>query len=165
MKQFTAEQKHEILIEYQPCSPTHSFSALAARHAVPGGKMTINNWYHRWDGTIESLKHKKGGGRPSILTRAQVMRHIAPRIRSSNRHHVPIVYPRLLPAINAATSNSMSLRTLERYGKKILNAKPKHGQRRTADECEYTTQINLCFSVSNCYSCCYFLYDCICVIC
>lgn len=136
MKQFTSEQKHEILLEYQPRSSTHSFVALARRHSVAGGRKVVQSWYQRWNGTIASLQHKRVAGRPRILTVAQVKRHIAPRIRSKNRSHTPIVYPQLLPAVAAATGKSISLRTIERYGKENLNAKALHGKKRTADECE-----------------------------
>ena len=64
MKQFSASTKHSILLEYTPHSPTHSFSELAARHGVAGGRSTIQTWHSRWDDTIASLQHKKGAGRP-----------------------------------------------------------------------------------------------------
>lgn len=136
MKQFDALQKHEILLEYVPRSATHSFSALAVRHSVAGGGEVIRRWHQRWDGTASSLYHRKGAGRPRILTHAQVKRHIAPRIRSKNRSHIPVVYPQLLPLVTAATEKSMSLRTMERYGKVDLLAQPIHGKKRTAEECE-----------------------------
>src|SRR5271156_2302983 len=68
MKHFTPEQKHEILMEYQPYSRTHSFSSLALRHSVHDGGRTVRNWYQRWDGTVASLQQTEGAGRPNILT-------------------------------------------------------------------------------------------------
>ena len=136
MKQFTAAQKHEILLEYRSYSTTHSFSALASHHVVDGGKRTVQRWYQQWNGTISSLHRKKVSGRPRILTHAQVKRHIQPRIRAKNRSHTPIVYPDLLSPIVAATGKSMSLRTLERYGKNDLDGRPTHGTKRTREEGE-----------------------------
>lgn len=137
MKQVTAERKHEILLEYQPHSTTHSLSALAARHAVPGGKTVVKGWYDRWDGTIESLKHKKGAGRPPLLNHAQVLRHIAPLIRAKNRSHSSITYKQLVAPVRRATGTSISARTIRRYGKRELQGQARHGAVRTTDECEY----------------------------
>ena len=76
MKHFTPEQKHEILIEYQPYSRTHSFASLALRHGVHGGGRTVQNWYQRWDGTVGSLQQREGAGRPNILTPTEVQHNI-----------------------------------------------------------------------------------------
>src|SRR6185312_12901126 len=51
MPHLSAEAKHHILLEYSPRSPTHSLSALAARHSIAGGERTVRNWLQRWDGT------------------------------------------------------------------------------------------------------------------
>jgi len=99
MKQFTPEQKHEILIEYSPRSTTHNFAALAHRHAVAGGGRTIRNWFARWDGSVASLQHAKGAGRPRSLTAEEVQRHIIAPIRRKNRTHQPILYSELQPAV------------------------------------------------------------------
>src|SRR5665648_32562 len=76
MKQFTPEQKHEILLEYSPRSTTHSLVALAQGHAVKGGRRTIENWLARWDGSAASLQRKQVSGRPRSLTPEEVQRHI-----------------------------------------------------------------------------------------
>src|ERR1700741_401282 len=85
MKHFTPEQKHEILIEYQRYSRTHSFSSFALRHSVHGGERTVRNWYQRWDGTVASLQQRKGAGRPNILTPTEAQHNIQKPIRRSNR--------------------------------------------------------------------------------
>ena len=95
MKQFTPEQKHSILLEYTPYSRHHSFSSLAVRHSVPGGKQTVHNWYQRWDGTIESLQRKPVSGRPRILTPAEVTRHVRLPIQRANRSFTRIHYPQI----------------------------------------------------------------------
>lgn len=41
---------------------------------------------------MESLRHKRGAGRPRILTEQQVQRHIVQPIRRSNRLHRAIHY-------------------------------------------------------------------------
>lgn len=137
MKQFTPEQKHEILLEYQPFSSTHSFSALALRHNVSGGMSTVKKWFDQWNGTIISLQRKKGGGRPRILTPTQVKRHIQPRIRSKNRSHTPVTNVSLLPQVQSATHKHMSIRTLQRYTKKDLHTTVVHGKKRTSEECKF----------------------------
>ena len=92
MKHFTPEQKHEILLEYSAYSPTHSFSALAARHAVAGGGRTIQNWFRQWNHAAASLQRKTGSGKSPTLTPTEVQRHIAAPIRRSNRTAQQVTY-------------------------------------------------------------------------
>jgi transposase len=134
MKQFTPEQKHEILLEYSPRSTTHSLVALAHRHAVKGGRRTIENWLARWDGSAASLQHAKGAGRPRSLTPEEVRRHIAAPIRRKNRAHVPILYSELHTAVEQQTGKQVSSRTIRRYGKEEAGGRLKHGKKRTAEE-------------------------------
>ena len=134
MKQFTPEQKHEILLEYSPRSTTHSLVALAQRHAVKGGRRTIENWLTRWDGAAASLQHAKGAGRPRSLTADEVRRHIIAPIRRKNRAHATILYSELQPAVEERTGKKVSPRTIRRYGKEEGGGRLMHGKKRTAEE-------------------------------
>jgi transposase len=136
MKQFTPEQKHSILLEYVPLSATHSFAALAVRHGVAGGRRTIENWYQRWDRTAASLQRKEGGGRPRVLNSREVQQHVRTPILRANRKHKAVHYPALLHPLQQKTGKEVSLRTVQRYGKKELGARHRRGKKRTADECE-----------------------------
>lgn len=136
MKHFTPQQKHEILLEYQPNSRAHSFAALAARHHVSGGKEVVRRWYHQWDHTVKSLNEKHRSGRPRILTKAEVQHHIAIPIRSNNRSHKPIHYNKLQPVVTAKIGKNISVRTIQRYGKQQLKGRQEHGKKRTANECK-----------------------------
>lgn len=136
MKQFTPEQKHEILLEYSPRSATHSFRALAHRHAVAGGGRTIQNWFARWDGSAASLQHAKGAGRPRSLTPEEVQRHITAPIRRKNRAHQPVHYSELVEPVRQRTGQEVSSRTIRRYGKEEAGGRLTHGKKRTAEERE-----------------------------
>jgi transposase len=136
MKQFTPEQKHEILLEYSPRSPTHCADALARRHAVAGGGRTIRNWLARWDRTPASLQRKQVSGRPRSLTAEEVQRHITAPIRRKNRAHVPVHYTELQPAVEQRTGKKVSSRTIRRYGREEAGGRLKHGKKRTAEERE-----------------------------
>jgi transposase len=136
MKQFTPEQKHEILLDYSPRSATHNFAALARRHAVAGGGRTIQNWLARWDRTPASLQHKQVSGRPRILTPAEVQRHIATPIRRKNRAHVPVHYTELQPALEQRTGKKVSIQTIRRYGREEAGGRLKRGKKRTEEERE-----------------------------
>ena len=142
MKQFTPEQKHSILLEYTPYSPTHSFSALAARHGVVGGWHTISRWHSRWNRTVASLQPMKKTGRPRALTAAEVRRHIRAPIQKANRSYTAIHYSQLQPQVQQKTGKQVSLRTIQRYGKEELNAKQIRGKKRTANECQSSTVHN-----------------------
>ena len=138
MKELGASAKHHILLEYQPNSRAHSFSAPAAKHGITGGKRTVQNWHKQENGTIEPLERKAVAGRPRILTRAQVNRHIRTPIRAANRAHRAIHYTSLLPQVRQKTETDISLRTLQRYGKEEIGATNKRTRKRAADECKCT---------------------------
>ena len=136
MSAYTPQQKHKILTHYHAGERGAGFDALARRFAVEGGGRTIQRWHSRWDGTPVSLQHQSGAGRPRLLNRAQVTRHVKPRILAANRRNEAVHYPDILPAVQAATGTDVSLRTLRRYGKEELGAKQRRGKKRTADESE-----------------------------
>jgi transposase len=138
MSHLSAEVKHHILLEYSPRSPTHSFSALAARHAIPGGRQTVQQWHARWDGTARSLERRVGSGRERTLSSRQVQQHVRAPILRANRAHRVVHYTQLLPSVRQKSGTEVSLRTLQRYGREELGAKQKHTKKRTAEESECT---------------------------
>jgi hypothetical protein len=138
MKHFTPQHKHSILLEYIPYSRTHGFQSLANRHGVAGGKHTLLEWYSRWDGTAASLEEKRSPGRPRILTTQEVQRHVATRIRAANRSSKRIHYTDIHQAVERETHQTLSLRTLRRYGEEDLGAKQHRGNKRTRDECKHS---------------------------
>jgi hypothetical protein len=137
MSHLSADAKHHILLEYTPHSHIHSFSALARRHGIKGGRQTINQWYQQWDGTAASLLRKEGTGKQRILNLAEISRHIRAPILAANRSHRAIHYTDLLPSIQAKTRTKVSLRTVQRYGKEEYGVKKRRTTKRTADESEY----------------------------
>lgn len=138
MKQFTPEQKHHILLEYRAHSTTHSFAALATRHSVSGGKSTVQRWFSRWNRTAASLQHKKGAGRPRVLTQTEVQRYIAAPIRRLNRSFLPARYGDVAQQLRARTGKTVSDATVRRYGKEQLGIKKGRGKKRTAEESKST---------------------------
>ena len=134
MSHLTPELKHEILKEYLPHSRDNSFLALAGRHNIKGGKGTIQRWYARWDGTPSSLRQRAGAGRHRLLSAAQLRDTIALPIRNRNRAHHAVHYTELLPTVRDRTGTSVSLRTIQRYGKEIVRARDKSTRSRTAGE-------------------------------
>jgi len=136
MKQLSSETKHAILIEYQPRTTTHSFTALAARHSISGGRKTISKWYQQWDGSAASLEHKKGAGRPRALSAIEVSRYIRAPVLGANRSHRAIHYPEVQQTIREKTGKQLALRTVQQYGEKELQIKDKHSKKRTAQESE-----------------------------
>jgi transposase len=134
MKQFTPEQKHEILLEYTPYSRTHSFASLAARHAVAGGEEVVRRWHQQWDRTPASLQHKPVSGRPHSLTEPEVQRYIATPIRKKNRAAQQVRYTTVAEQLRERTGKSVSDRTVRRIGKEELGIRKTRGRKRTADE-------------------------------
>jgi hypothetical protein len=134
MPHLSAEAKHHILLEYSPHDTTRSFAALARRHAVKGGARLLRLWHRKWNGTPSSLQERPRSGRPRVLSKSQVARHIATPIRAANRAHRAIHYPDLLARVRAATGKNLSLRAVQRYGEEELGARQRRGIKRTADE-------------------------------
>jgi hypothetical protein len=141
--QYTAAHKHSILTHYRAGVKGAGFDALARRFAVKGGGAVIKRWHDRWRGDAASLEHKKGAGRPRVLSRREVQQHVRTPILRANRAHKAVHYSSLLPSVREVTGKIVSGRTLRRYGKTELGAKQRRGKKRTADECECTqTQRN-----------------------
>jgi hypothetical protein len=133
---YSAEVKQEILSHYHKGQRGSGFAALARRFQVAGGGGTISRCFDQWDGTIASLQQPQGVGRPPILQPADIQQHIGTVVQSHNRHHQSIHYPDLLQPVRAATHTSLSLRTLQRYGKQTLHIKNKFTKKRTLRECK-----------------------------
>lgn len=138
MPHLTPNQKHNILMLYHPNDSNHTFRALADEYNIKGGRKVIENWYHQWTGTPQSLERKRGSGRHKLLTSKQVKDYIQIPIRNKNRANVPIHYPELLPSITEKTGKQISVRTLRRIGHDQLGAKQKRTNKRTAVESKYT---------------------------
>jgi transposase len=138
MKQFSADVKHSILLEYRPHTTTHSFSALAARHNIGGGERTVRNWFKRWNGIVESLKHKKGYGRPRALTLTHSKQYILTPVIKANRKHHAIHYTQLIAPLQQKLKKKVSIRTIRRYGKEMHQIKGNRTNIRTPWECKYT---------------------------
>ena len=134
MREYTPQHKHKILTHYRAGVRECEFTALARRFAVAGGAKTIRRWHDRWNGTIASLQDKPRSGRPRILSRAEVSRHVRAPILAANRAHRAVHYTDLLPRVQEKTGKHMSLRSLQHYGKEELGAKQRRGKKRTADE-------------------------------
>ena len=137
MSGLTSAVKHHILTQYLPHSHENSFSALAARYNVKGGRRTVLRWYIQWDGTPRSLEHKRGAGRHRLLSAAEVNENIRVPILERNRSHHAVHYTDLVDPTRERTGKNVSLRTIQRYGEKILRARDKTTRTRTEDECTY----------------------------
>jgi hypothetical protein len=136
MSHLTPEFKHDILRQYLPSSHDNSFGALARRYNIKGGRRTIQRWYTRWDGTPASLEQRPEAGRHRLLSAAQIRDIIALPIRNRNRSHHAVHYTELFPTVRDKTGTSVSLRTIQRYGKEIVRARDKSTRSRTAAESE-----------------------------
>jgi hypothetical protein len=91
-------------------------------------------------------------GRPSILQPAEIKQHIGTTVRSYNRQHQSVHYPDLLTPVREATGTSLSLRTLQRYGKETLHIKNKRTKKRTQRERKHINIHTLYILSSSSYS-------------
>jgi transposase len=142
MVKYTPDFKHKVLRDYTPGTRGHSFSDLALRYGIRGGKPLISKWYRQWDGTASSLERHPGSGRRALLTKQQVQRYIVKPIRRANQSHVAIEYPDLKEDVELKTSHSISLRSIQRYGKTQGGITCNTTQARTEQERKYIYNIN-----------------------
>jgi hypothetical protein len=136
-RSYSADLKQHILEQYECGVYGYGFRAVAAANNIAGGGRTIQRWYERWDGTVQSLTTAPRTGRPKVLSRIEINRHIRTFIRYKNRTHHPIHYPTVRQRIIRLTGKSPSPRTVRRYGNKICGIKLKRTISRTPVECEY----------------------------
>ena len=138
MVKYTANFKHTVLLEYCPGIRGHSFRDLAHRFKVRGGHKAILGWHRQWKGTPSSLERKKGSGRRALLTPKQVERLITKPIRRCNQNHVAVEYHELREAVEHEIGHSVSVRTLQRYGKERTDIHCESTIPRTEKECTLT---------------------------
>ena len=68
-------------------------------------------WDFQWDGTPSSLEHKRGAGRPRLLSAAKVNENIRAPILERNCSHQAVHYTDLVDPIRERTGKNVSLRT------------------------------------------------------
>jgi hypothetical protein len=134
MHQYSSDFKHHILSQYSSLHRGSGFSSLAHQYNIPNGAMTIKRWHDHWDGTIQSLQHKKGAGRPHIMNQQQVKIYVKQQIQKANQSHIRINYRKILNDITNKTALRPSIQTIRRYGKEQLGVRKTKGVKRTADE-------------------------------
>jgi hypothetical protein len=135
MKQLSPEVKHSILTHYTSPLNHDTLDTILCLHDVKASRRAVELWRRQWDGTAASLQHKKGAGRPRILTQKEVKHYVATPIRQKNRKHHPIHYHELKNRIETETGKTISVDTIERYGREDCGGVPKTGKKRTSDEC------------------------------
>jgi transposase len=130
----TPEQQHSILTHLAARRGVERPEEVAALHGVTVSRSTIWRWQQKWNGTPRSLQTKPRSGRPRVLSRAQVSRHVRAPILAANRAQRAVHYTTLLASVREKTRTKVSLQTLRRYGKETLGVKQKHTTKRTAAE-------------------------------
>ena len=143
--------KPDILREYCAGNRRHSFSSFASRYGVRGGARTIQRWYAHWDGTPQSLNRIGNAGRKALLTPRQVEQYIIKPVRRASQHHVAIYYSELMDTIHDKTPVDVSLRAVQRYGKKKEGIRGTRTQKRPETECKILQQ--LLFTCALSYAC------------
>lgn len=142
MKQLTPQQKHSILTHYTSPDNTQTLDQILSLHGVSVTRQAVEYWMKRWNGSAASLEGQEVSGRPRVLSRAQVSRHVAAPIRNANRAARNIHYSKLQSQVQAATGTSISQQTLRRYGKEELSGRRTRGTKRTIEESECTHTSN-----------------------
>lgn len=134
MKQITPEVKHSILSHYTSPNNTQTLALILSLHQVNASRQAVESWRKTWDGSVESLKHRGGAGRPRILTKREVTRYIKRPIRDANRSSKCIRYSRVAQSVREKTGKGVSDRTIRRIGKEQLGGRKTRGRKRTAEE-------------------------------
>jgi transposase len=138
MVKYSSNFQHHILSQYQSNQRDKGFHSLARLYNIKGGRHTVKNWYKRWNGTINSLQHKRGAGRPTLLNSTQLKQHILTPIKEKNKNHQGVNYRFIHQNLKLKINKNISLRTIQRYGKEKLNIKNKRTQKHVKQECKST---------------------------
>jgi hypothetical protein len=142
MVKYTPAFKHQVLKEYAAGTRGHTFNDLASRYGIRGGKPLLSKWYKQWDGTESSMERHPGSGRRVLLTQRQVRRYIVKPIRRANKAHVAIDYPELKEGIEEKIGQTISLRSIQRYGKEQGGITSETTVAKTEQERKYRHNIN-----------------------
>lgn len=148
---YDAAFKQQLLKTYAQSRPRLSLRSLAKRFNIKGGHQLLKTWLDVWDGTVHSLEHKTGQGRPSIMSKEEVKELIGDKLIVKNRLHDPVHYTSLYPSIPRKIGHGISLRTVQRYGHNQQRAKVKTIIKRTEGERKFMLHISsslLCARVS-----------------
>jgi transposase len=130
MSDYHPSWKQFILEKYRPNTYGCGFRALARAFKVKGGARTVSDWYHAWEGTVESLKRKKGQGRKRKLSEEEVKQYILEPIRKKNRKTEPVQYRDVLAPLQDGTGKKVSLRTVQRIGKENAGINTERTQKK-----------------------------------
>jgi hypothetical protein len=137
MKQISAQQKHSILTHYTARRKGETLAEILRLHDVSASRTAVFYWMQQWDGTVDSLQHKGGAGRPRILSQQEVTRHMGTPIRNKNRAAVRVKYIDIQQQVQDRTRKQVSIQTIRRYGKDELGARFIRGKKRTREESKY----------------------------
>lgn len=132
--------KHNILTQYIPHQRKNGFDSLAHRFNINSGGKTIKRWYDRWNGTVASLERSVGSGRTTIMKSNDMKKYITTPIRRKNKKNEAVHYSTLQSAIRSKYSNSISSRSIRRYGKERLGIRKKKTKKCTTLECKQITK-------------------------
>jgi transposase len=142
MKQLTPEIKHSILTHYTSPLNNNTLDQILSLHDISVTRQTVYNWLNKWNGTIESLQHEVGAGRPHILTKQEEYNYITAPIRRMNRSYKQVKYTKIANQVREKTGKNITDRTIRLIGKSKLGAKKTRGKKRTLEESKYKYMYN-----------------------
>jgi transposase len=109
--------KQRVLEWYEEQDPKPSWRAVAEHWRVKS-ENSVRQWYADWDGTVESLARKHGGGRKRKLTEEESKAHIKDFVIEKNREGKAVCYADAQKRVKEETGKDVSVRTVRRYGLK-----------------------------------------------
>jgi transposase len=137
--QYSADTKHNILLQYRPHVRGCGFAALAKKHNVKGGARLVQLWYRGWNRSPESLKKQTTSHKPRILEAVEVKQHIRDYVEEQNQQAEPVGYKEVKEHVDQEIEKEVSMRTIQRYGKRDAMLSYKRTTRKLHIESEYTS--------------------------
>ena len=134
MKQFTPEQNTRSSSSTLHAPPLTTSPHLRTPRSAGGGR-TCTVGTQRWNGTPASLQHKKGAGRPRVLTQRRCSVTSLPPSAAEPRAQ-PVRYPAAAAGAARQASSCPSPRSSATETTKQEGG--RQGKKRTADESECT---------------------------
>jgi hypothetical protein len=143
-RKYSDDVKKLILNEYKSSKRKTSLRQLEKHYKIGcGNGATIRYWLLQSKHNKSKLKVKENKKRPRILTKHEINIYVKQKIDKCNVNSEPINYVSLYRELPTKIKRKISLRSIQRYGKNILHAKPKQVVTRTLHECKYKNIIYL----------------------
>jgi len=116
--------KQRVVEAYRGGMHGGSARAIAKHYELPCHKL-VTQWHAAFHGTSQSLEKKCAGGRKRKLEDEEAQTHVKEFIENANKRGKAVSYADVHREVKQQTGKTMSLRTIQRVGRRDFNITDK----------------------------------------